>query len=147
MNRRKRPHRDRCGAIAVEMAFVIPVLMILLSGLLDSGRYLMMCHMLDSAVREGARQAVVSTNNRTTQDIENTVRNCLSSQTFPDVAIEVYRADATSGANTGAWTGAQLGEYIAVAATATYTPSTPGMGLLPNTLTMRARCIMVSEAN
>jgi len=45
----------RRGAAAVELAFVAPVLMSLLLGLWEVGRYVMMQDVLDSAAREGAR--------------------------------------------------------------------------------------------
>ena len=52
--------RER-GAAAVEMALILPVLLLLVGGIIDLGRAFMMQIMLTNAAREGTRAAVVMT--------------------------------------------------------------------------------------
>ncbi len=53
-----RRHDDR-GAVAVEFAFVLPLILMLVFGLIDFGRLLMAQISLTQAVREGVRLAAV----------------------------------------------------------------------------------------
>jgi Flp pilus assembly protein TadG len=48
----------RRGAAAVEMAFVFPLFMLLVLGIVEFGRYMMVGQLLTNASREGARMAV-----------------------------------------------------------------------------------------
>ncbi|MFX4287862.1 TadE/TadG family type IV pilus assembly protein [Janibacter sp. G349] len=54
-----RTARDR-GAAAVEMAIVLPLLLLVLGGIIDFGRYFLAEVQLTNAVREGARVMVIS---------------------------------------------------------------------------------------
>ncbi|WP_277453121.1 TadE family protein [Janibacter sp. DB-40] len=68
----RRPGRgghDR-GAAAVEMALVLPLLLVIVGGVADFGRYFFYEVTLTNAVREGARVAVVDD----TADVELRVR-------------------------------------------------------------------------
>jgi Flp pilus assembly protein TadG len=47
--------RGQEGAVAVEFALVLPILMLLVFGILDLGHYWYMGHILSDASREGAR--------------------------------------------------------------------------------------------
>jgi Flp pilus assembly protein TadG len=60
--RRSRPDRDR-GAAAVEMALLLPVLLVLVFGIIDFGRALNEQITLTSAAREGARLAALGQSN------------------------------------------------------------------------------------
>lgn len=57
MIRRSRLARDCRGAAAVEMALVMPLLLVLLFGSVELGNYFMNEHSLAKAVRDGARFA------------------------------------------------------------------------------------------
>lgn len=50
--------RER-GAAAVELAIVFPMLMLIIAGIVDFGRYFMVEIQLTNAVREGARVSVI----------------------------------------------------------------------------------------
>ena len=50
---------DRRGAVAVEFALVLPLLMLLVFGIIDFGRAYYTLNQVISAVREGARYAAV----------------------------------------------------------------------------------------
>ena len=52
------PRRERAAA-AVEMALVLPILLLLLGGIVDYGRFFFVQIQLTNASREGARAAVV----------------------------------------------------------------------------------------
>lgn len=54
-----RATRER-GAAAVEMAIVLPLLLLVLGGIIDFGRYFLAEIQLTNAVREGARVMVIS---------------------------------------------------------------------------------------
>jgi Flp pilus assembly protein TadG len=133
--------------LSAEAAFVVPILILLILGIMDSARYLMMRQLLDNAVREGARTAAVSTASATTADIQAVVTNQLSAGTFSDLTVEVYKADPTTGTSTGAWTAAGLGDCIGVSATTTFVPTVPGFGLLRESISLTATCAVYSEAN
>ena len=58
--KRRRPHhvfRDRGAAAAAEMALVTPLLLILMFGAMELGRYFLDEHVVAKAVRDGARYA------------------------------------------------------------------------------------------
>jgi Flp pilus assembly protein TadG len=125
---------------------VLGICLVILLGLFDFGRVMMTRILLDNAVREGARLAIVSTNTLTTQDIQNAVTTRLAGRTLQSLNIAVYKADA-AGANIGNWTDAGLGENIAVEITGNYLPSFPKISWLPTTMPMSAKCVRYSEAN
>lgn len=54
------------GAELIEMAFALPVLVLLLAGIVDFGQAWMLKDKLDGAARDGARVAVASFNDMTT---------------------------------------------------------------------------------
>lgn len=56
---RRRRKRGRKGAAVVEFAVVSPVLILLLLGIFESGRMVMVQQSLTTAAREGARAAIV----------------------------------------------------------------------------------------
>jgi Flp pilus assembly protein TadG len=60
---RRRRLRCRKGAAVVEFAVVAPVLFLLLLGMIECGRMIMVQQSLTTAVREGARIAVSEGNN------------------------------------------------------------------------------------
>ena len=142
--RRKKLRR---GAVLVETALVLPIAFALILGLFEFGRFVMIRHLIDNAVREGARMAVVNTNMLTTQDIQNYVTNRMAAQTLQGMTIQVFKADPTTGANIGQWTDAGLGECIAVEISGNYTPIVPKISLVPNPLPLKAKAVMYSEAN
>ena len=60
--------RRQRGLAAVEFGLIAPLVMILLFGIVEFGLALWRKQILTSAVREGARQGVVATNPRKTED-------------------------------------------------------------------------------
>ncbi len=68
--RRRREH----GAVAVEFALVVPLLLVLLFGIVDVGIVLAQQLSLSNSARQAARFAVVDVAGRTCGDIENEAR-------------------------------------------------------------------------
>lgn len=66
----------RRGVAAVEMAIVLPVLLLILIGMIESSRMLMVSQVLTNAAREGCRMGVI--NGRTTADVEARVNQILA---------------------------------------------------------------------
>ncbi|HET6942701.1 MAG TPA: TadE/TadG family type IV pilus assembly protein [Sphingomicrobium sp.] len=52
--------RDRTGATAAEFGMVLPLLILLLLGIIDAGRYMWAVNKLEKATQMGARTAVVT---------------------------------------------------------------------------------------
>jgi hypothetical protein len=98
------------AAHVVELAIVCPIFFLFLFGILEYGRYVMTLQIVINAAREGARYAVVTTNDANaspTQDVQNWVNNYLAGQGVqlsgptggafnPLVNVMVYTADPTS---------------------------------------------------
>ncbi len=71
-----RPRR-RTGAAAVELAAVAPVLIVLILGMIEFGRVMMVEHVLTNAAREGARRAALP--GSTADDAKTVVSDYLTS--------------------------------------------------------------------
>jgi Flp pilus assembly protein TadG len=138
--------RDRRGAAMVEAALVIPIFFMFLLGLFEFARVAMLQQLMDSAAREGARLAIVSTQTMTTTQIQTTVTNCLAGQ-LKSPTIQVYKADPTTGANIDVWTNAQIGDCIAVEISGNYLPIVPKMSMVTNPLPLHAKAMRYCEAN
>ncbi len=67
--------RSRRGAAAVELALVLPVLMVILLGMWEIGTVINVRQSLGNAAREAGRQA--STGKVTVEEVEQVVRDCL----------------------------------------------------------------------
>ncbi len=69
--------RNQGGAAAVEFAVVAPIFFLLLFGMIEYGRMVMVQQMLTNATREGARRAVLD--GTTVANVKTTVQDYLSS--------------------------------------------------------------------
>jgi Flp pilus assembly protein TadG len=99
--------RRRHAAHLVEFAVIVPIFLLFLFGILEYSRYLMTLQVMTNAAREGARFAVVTTNDpnaNPTQDVQNWVFNYMAGQNVqlsapaggsfdPLVNIMVYTAN------------------------------------------------------
>ncbi len=162
---RKPPPRRRRGSTLVETAVVIPVALLFVFGILEYSRLVMTRQILQNAVREGARLAVVNTQNLTTAQVQDYVDQKLAGQGAQlqgyakATSIQVYKADPATGnpldANdnvVGSWTlapfvNAQFGQGIAVRVTGTYQPVLPSFLYMGSNITVQAMAVMNSEAN
>lgn len=145
----------RRGASLVEFAFIVPVLLLLLVGILEYSRFLFTVQVMNNAAREGARYVVVNTTTTlTTTDIQNYVNTYMAgtgaqlSGYSATSNITVFQASATTGLdNSGGWANTAWGQPIGVTVSGTYNPIVPGMLFLTGNLTVQATCIMYCEAN
>jgi Flp pilus assembly protein TadG len=96
MKRRTRHRRDkrcfnRTGAAAVEMAVCAPLLFLLVFGMIDIGRALMVQHLLTNAARDGARAAILE--GVTSAEVEQDLTDYLSLSSVPGATITVTPTD------------------------------------------------------
>lgn len=82
-----RSRRSRRGASAVEFAVVAPVFFLVVLGIVEFGRMIMVQQVLTNAAREGARVAVLDS--ATTARVENRVNDYLSSANLSGVSITI----------------------------------------------------------
>lgn len=92
--------RRRRGAAVVEFAIVVPIFILLVFGMIEFGRMVMVHQLLAGAAREGARQAIV--NGATAGDVEQTVRNYLTSTSVDgqEASVNVTPDPATASPGT-----------------------------------------------
>jgi len=90
--------RERLGAAAVEMAFILPVFVLILLGMIEVGRGIMVSELLGNAAREGARQAIVegSTNATVTDATRNLVASLTGCSTG-DVTVNISVSNSGAG--------------------------------------------------
>jgi Flp pilus assembly protein TadG len=156
---RRSDRRRSCGAAVVEFAFVAPVFFMLLFGCLEYCTYLTTKSIVENAVREGARFAVVHTADKVTADVQAVVTQYLSSlNSVPSPTINVYKADPGTGnpldannnvvpINQAPFNNAAFGQGVAVQLTGTYTPIAPTLLLMQSTIPIQATSMMLSEGN
>ena len=92
----------RRGAAMVEMALVLPVFLMLIMGIIEFGRAMMVSNLVTNAAREGARMAVLDGSTNT--DVQNAVRTFLqgaisSSLTTGDIGISITVTPAPGNPN------------------------------------------------
>src|SRR5262249_60342129 len=109
-------------------------------GVLGHGRYGRPLQRWHHAAREGARYAVVHTNDATTSQVQDATDAALAGEGVQlqgynkTVNITVYKADPATGANLGTWSDAKFGESIAVQISGTYPPILPAFGQIPSSM-------------
>lgn len=137
------------------MALVLPVVLLLLCGVLEYGRYLMTLHVVQNAVREGCRYALAHTEpitiagttaGNSTSDVLDRIHAHLAGVGLQNQTIQIYRSD-TQGNNLGPWTGARFGELICVRITGDFRWVTPQLLFLPSQTPITIQALMRSEAN
>jgi Flp pilus assembly protein TadG len=148
----------RRGATVVETAVVLMIVLIFIFAIFEYGRYVMISDLVNNAAREGARQAVATTNTQDTASIQNTVIYYLANQQILNSAgnplqasdVQVYQANPATGAPAtpdSTWYNAAFGSSIVVQVTVLYTPMFPTFGFLPNSFQIQGTSMMASEAN
>lgn len=89
----------RRGAAMVEMAVCFPIFMLMLLGIIEFGRALMVSQLLTSAAREGCRVAIID--GATESDVEAEIRNMVTGAVgcpSADVAIDIVVTAVSNGA-------------------------------------------------
>jgi hypothetical protein len=88
--------RNRRAAAAVEFAVVAPVFFLLVFGMIEYGRMVMVQQILTNASREGCRQAVLD--GATTSGVQSTVNTYLSSGSISGSTVTVSPDPPTNAA-------------------------------------------------
>jgi Flp pilus assembly protein TadG len=86
------------GATAVEFAVVAPVTSMLILGLIDFGRALIMQHFLHDATRQGARVATLE--GKTNSDVTTAVNAAMKTQSTTNMTATVTVNGAVANAST-----------------------------------------------
>ncbi len=137
----------RRGAALVETALVLNIFFMVLFGVFEFGRFMMIRQLVENAARGAAREASAGTYAKTTADIQATAQRLLAGQQFSSAPVVSVYASDNLGNNAGAWDDAEFGNGIAVQIDADYRPMIPSFGILPPTVHLQAKSIMRSEGD
>jgi Flp pilus assembly protein TadG len=154
----------------VEATLVLGVFLLLLMGIFEYCRFLLVLHVTTNAARDGARYASVNTNKPTNFDTVDytdasgnvypsiakytTTRMGTVDANVPGFAVSVFACDMTAlnqtppviQAKTGTtWNQVQFGQKIAVNVTGTYKPITPVFLMMPSSIPINVTAVMNSE--
>ena len=92
----------RRGAAMVEMALVLPVFLMLIMGIIEFGRAMMVSNLVTNAAREGARMAVLdgSSNTEVSAAVRTFLQGAISSSlTTSDIGISITVTPAPGNPN------------------------------------------------
>ena len=98
--------RKRRGAAVVEFAVVAPVFFLLVFGMIEYGRMVMVQQIITNASREGARQAVLD--GATNSEVTNAVNEFLEMSSIQGADVETIPANIST---------AEYGEAVTVSVT------------------------------
>lgn len=79
--------RHRRGAAVIEFAVVAPIFFLMVFGMIEFGRMVMVHQLLVGAVREGARLAVID--GTTAAEVQDTVRSYLTASSIDGEEVQV----------------------------------------------------------
>jgi Flp pilus assembly protein TadG len=152
-----RRRRDtRRGSTLVQTAITLPMMLLLLFGILEYSRYVMLLQVMNNAAREGCRYAVMHTNpivinavtyGNANSDVTNLVSNCLAGQALSGQAVSVYGSDALGNNNGVTWQNTQSGQWITVKITGNFVSILPGFLHMASNVPITAESVMRSESN
>lgn len=98
-----RPNQHaRRGAAMVEMALVLPLFLMLVLGIIEFGRAMMIANLVTNAAREGARTAVLdgSTNTEVTSGVKTFLQSAIGhSVSAGDIAVSITVTPAAGNPN------------------------------------------------
>jgi Flp pilus assembly protein TadG len=93
-----KPKQKERGAVAVEMAILLPLLLLILIGTMEFGRVFNVQNSLTQAAREGARNAAIHYSDGT-MDVEGTALGAAPSLDGLGVAVDDNADDCAPGDN------------------------------------------------
>lgn len=88
--------RREDGAAMVEMAFVLPIFLLLVWGVIDFGRLLFTANSMATAVREGARYAAVQASLADPSGVKTVVANAFTPFGSPAIDPALISVDVTT---------------------------------------------------
>ena len=165
MNRAASPQRT--GATAVEFAFVVPVVIMIMMAIFEYGRFMFVYTTSTNAARDGARYAAVHTSDKTTAEVIAQVNNRMGPATSqlrdpvgPAVPRSVFWADPVKLTNptptveaktgytgTDDWKQTPFGEKIACEINGTFHPVMATIFRAPTSFTVKVQALVTCEAN
>jgi Flp pilus assembly protein TadG len=86
--------KNRRGAAAVEFAIVAPLFFLLIFGMIELGRMVMVQQVITNASREGARVAVLD--GSTSTEVENVVNTYLASASVDGATVTINPAEPST---------------------------------------------------
>lgn len=141
------PTRRR-GAAAVEAACVLGVFFMLLFGVFEFCRYLMVLHVANNAARDASRYASVNVGNDALAkaDIQAYIDARMGGvqKNIVGYTRTVYPSNAADPNNTP-WNSASFAQPVAVTISGSYRPVTPFLLLLPSSIPINITAMTGSE--
>jgi Flp pilus assembly protein TadG len=127
--RKEQGARQRPGAACLELAVVAPVFFLIVFGMIEIGRALMVTHLFTHAARQGCRVGVIE--GKSTSDIQTAVANALTAQGISSDTVTVQVNDGSADASS-----AKPGDEITVLVSVPVSSVTwlPGGGFLSGNL-------------
>jgi len=150
--RTTRSSKQRRGASIVEFAFIVPIFILMLFSFFEYGRLFFARNVMDAAVREGARFAVVNGDSGTVAQVQSVVdskmgliKNFFTGSTYTTNVFWLRLSDNTEQTP---YNNAQFGNPIGVRVSGDFKTLFPKM-LMNNqsSFTLRSTCYMLSEGN
>jgi Flp pilus assembly protein TadG len=147
--------RDRSGGAVVESAFVLPIILLFVLGIMEYGRYILALQVVTNAAREGCRYAVThtqpvtiagTTTGNATSDVTNKVSTYLAGQQLSSQTLQVYQSDS-QGTNIGAWNGATTGQFVCVQISGNFQITVPKLLSFPTSVPVQVKSVMLCEGN
>lgn len=156
--------QQRSGAAVVEFAVVVPVVLMLLMAIFEYGRFAFTLTTATSAVRDGARFAVVHTADRTTAQVQTEIDNRMgpAKNQISGYTTKVFWVDpaqlapatgtpviAAKTGFTGAddWKKTPFGDKLACEISGTFRPVLASILRAPTSFTLKVQEMVTSEAN
>lgn len=130
-NLRRHP-RERRGAAAVELAVVLPLFFLLIFGMIEYGRLVMVQQIITNAAREGARVAILTT--ATTSSVTTAVTSYLTNAGITGETVTVSPSPPSSAA---AGTGVTVTVSIPYKSVSWFTPIYLGSTTMTSSVVMR----------
>lgn len=137
---------DRKGAAMVEMAVCFPIFMLMLLGVIEFGRALMVSQLLTSAAREGCREAIID--GATKSSVESDVRQMVTDTVGcdgADVTIEIVVTSESSGAEIANLEDAEQRDLIEIGLMVPFDAISYSGGRFLNGSNLRGKCVMRKE--
>jgi Flp pilus assembly protein TadG len=151
---RVRRTRER-GSVTVETALVLPLVLLLILGVFEYGRYAMTVQLFDHAAREGVRYAIThlqpvtidgTTYGNSVSDVLDIVKNVTPGITLSGQKVELFASDDL-GNQLGDWTEAQPGQSITLRITGDHEVAVTKFLHLPSRIPVTAQATMNAESN
>jgi Flp pilus assembly protein TadG len=145
-SRNHKKKKKRRGAAMVEMAVCFPIFMLMLLGIIEFGRALMVSQLLTAAAREGCREAILDgvTDTAVEADIKAQVVNsvgCLAQ----NVTVSIVVTDVADGSTLTGLSAAEKRDLINIDITVPFNAISFTSGRFLNGQDLRGQCAMRKE--